>query len=190
MRPAKDTAHGAHSALSRACSLVGGSYFSLFLLALELASISLSIGVLVVYGPGSVPDPRPSDSSPWVWVSPANSTHVAVTVRLFAGSDSLFICKSPPTSTSPCSPASALQTISIPVAADGSGLFKTVVGGLLRGTRYYYQVGLPLSSGCRSHVLKLCRLVQGLLAHFSLPLRREQISNSLLRRVHPPTRIP
>ncbi len=146
MQIVKDTSQGAHSGLSRACSVVGGSYFSLLLLALQLASVALSIAILIVYGPGSVPDPRPFDSSPWVWVAPANSTHVAISVRLFGGSSLLFICKSPPSSATPCSSANALQTISIPASADGSGLFKTIVGGLLQGTRYYYQVRQPRAS--------------------------------------------
>ena len=121
--------------MTRACSFVGGSYFSLLLLALEVATIALSIGIFIVYGPSSVPDPRPASTSPWVWVAPANATHVAITVRLFGGSDSLFICKSPS-----CSSASAFQTISIPATTDATGLFKTIVGGLLQGSRYYYQV--------------------------------------------------
>ncbi len=137
---------GGHSLMHRACAFVGGSYFALLLYALQLATIALSIGILIVSGPLPNPDPRPFDNNPWVWVSAASSTDVAITVRLFGGSDSLFICK-----TSPCSSSSAFRNIPVPVAADGSGLFKVTVGGLAQGTRYYYQVhdyALLKSPGC------------------------------------------
>jgi hypothetical protein len=131
---------GGFSILTRVFAFFGGSYFSLLLLALELTTIALSIAIFVVYGVSPTPSPKPFSTDNWVWVSPANSSHVAFTVRLFGGSDSLFICQSPPTGSSPCSQSRALQSIFIPVAPDGSGLFKTVVGGLSPGTRYYYQV--------------------------------------------------
>ena len=156
MQLQKNELQGGHSILYRACAFIGGSYFSLLLLTLELATIAVSIGILIVYGVFPTPDPRPfnAESGAWVWVSTANSSHVAITVRLFGGSESLFICKTAPTTSAPCSSTSALQVISIPVAADGSGLFKTIVGGLDQGTRYYYQVAsdalIPLGKTYKS----------------------------------------
>ena len=37
-------------------------------------------------------------------------------------------------------PGESNRWSSVPAAADGSGIFKTIVGGLRQGTRYYYQV--------------------------------------------------
>jgi hypothetical protein len=134
----QSVSEGKHSLLHRACAFVGGSYFAVLLVALQLATVALSIGILIVGGPLPTPEPRPFDYSPWVWVSAASSTDVAITVRLFGGSDSLSICNK-----LPCSSSSAFRNIPVTVAADGSGLFKVTVGGLAQGTRYYYQV-LPL----------------------------------------------
>ena len=190
MQSRNSSLQGGHSFLYRFCAFVGGPYFSLLLLIMELTTIALSIGIAIVYGPfGPTPSPAAYSTDPWVWFSPANSSHVAVTVRLFGTSESLFICTSLPTSASPCS-ASAVQSISIPVATDGSGLFKTIIGGLSQGTRYYWQVG----SVFRTSHLSLCslnfaRLGRAPLAHFSPRLLQEQISNLRLRLAPHPIRI-
>jgi hypothetical protein len=190
MRGQKSDAPGGHSLFYRACAVVGGSYCSLLIVILMLSTIFLSIGIMVVYGGFPTPDPRAFDAEPWVWVSAANATHAAITVRLFAGSDSLFICKTAPTSASPCSTASALYTIPIPNAADGSGLFKTIVGGLLPGARYYYRVHmLPCRPTGTFIPLKFVhRSVLAPLARSSRLLLQEQASNSLPLLAHRPTR--
>jgi hypothetical protein len=144
MQAAKGSKEGGHSLLSRTCAFFGGSHFSLLLLILQLATIALAVGIIIVYGGIPTPDPKPFSTDPWIWVSPANSTHVAITVRVFGSSDFLYLCKVQPTSSVPCSSSNAVKSISIPAVADGTGLFKTIVGGLSQGTKYFYQVCLPL----------------------------------------------
>ncbi len=197
MQPPKGSKEGGHSFLSQTCAFIGGSYCSLLLLILQLATIALALGIIIVYGGIPTPDPKPFSTDPWVWVSPANSTHVAITVRVFGSSDFLYLCQAQPTSSVPCSSSNAVNAISIPAVADGTGLFKIIVGGLSQGTKYFYQVCavvLPILTICTySNAFAdfiFGRLEQGHPALFPLLQLQEQISNSLLLLALPPIRIP
>ena len=198
MQAAKGSKEGGHSFLSRTCAFFGGSHFSLLLLILQLATIALAVGIIIVYGGIPTPDPKPFSTDPWIWVSPANSTHVAITVRAFgSSSDFLYLCKVQPTSSVPCSSSNAVKSISIPAVADGTGLFKTIVGGLSQGTKYFYQVcapGLPTTTICTCSNgfadFKIFRSEQGHLALFPPLQLQEQISNSRRLLAPPLIKIP